>query len=36
MLVEDKTNNSTGADMENWYRKKGDAPNKIKKGIRFF
>ena len=37
MLVEDETNNSTGAEMEDQHRteKRGDA-KKIRKGIRFF
>ena len=37
LLLEDETNNSTGAEMENQYRaEKGDDAIKIKKGIRFF
>ena len=37
MLVEDETNNSTGAEKENRYKTgKGDDANKIKKGIKFF
>ena len=37
MLVEDETNSSTGAEMENQYRtEKGDDANKIKKNISFF
>ena len=34
MLVEDETNNSTGAEKEDQYRtEKGDDANKIKNGI---
>ena len=37
MLVEDETNNSTDAEMENQYRtEKTDDAKKIRKGIRFF
>ena len=37
MLVEDETNNSTGAEIENQCRtKQENDANKIKKGIRFF
>ena len=37
ILVEDETNYSTDAEMENQYRiEKGDDAKKIRKGIRFF
>ena len=37
MLVEDETNNSTGAEMENKYiTRKGDDAKKIREGVRFF
>ena len=37
MLVEDETNNSNDAEMENQYRtEKGDDAKEIRKGIRFF
>ena len=37
MLVEDETNNSTDAEMENQYRiEKADDTKNIRKGIRFF
>ena len=37
MLVENKTNNSTDAEIENQYRtEKGDDATMIRKGIRFF
>ena len=37
LLLEDETNNSTGAKMENQYwTEKGDDAIKIKKGIKFF
>ena len=37
MLVEDETNNSTDAEMENQYRtEKADDAKKIRKGIGFF
>ena len=35
MLVDDETNNSTGAEMQNQHKtEKGDDANKIKSGIR--
>ena len=37
MLVEDETNNSTDAEIENQYRiEKADDAKKIRKGIGFF
>ena len=37
MSVEDKTNNSAGAEMENQYKtRRGDDASKIKEGIIFF
>ena len=37
MLVEDETNNSTDAEMENQYRiEKADDTKNYRKGIRFF